>query len=369
MRSLPLVLVGFSFAFGGALFAQDLGSKDKAALVKIYEKWIAESDADQKEDLAYGLAGFGKPGIEHLLTLRPKKGQEAAQQELKDAAPKLLGADLLEGRTPKNKATWFPVLLAEKEIAVAGKDEDLVAFRVLDTPDSATGNIQVETWKQKGKGRSFGAGEHASVPVEGRKVTKSWRPNSGYDEREFEIDLGNGKLGLRFVGPAHYLLRSDPAQALAMPGVQSIDGLKVGAIKTRFYAGVPETFGLVDERLQAYLFRVFPGCKPLLVSEAEAASFAQYESVQVQTRFDRPDGAPFVLVRIAEPENAGVTENRAAAAWGFTRTLLPIPRDRLIIAGGSGATIDGCRFFRNGQWEACWPELSAFLRKNFPEDS
>ena len=96
--------------------------------------------------------------------------------------------------------------------------------------------------------------------------------------------------------------------------------------------------------LSKYIERTIPGCEPLPLSDAERASFAQYEMVQIEYRLTRPDGAPLLLVKFAELKQIGFQPWHEDYIVNFARQITGMPAANVLLLAGTNRAPEANQF-------------------------
>ncbi|MCA9319724.1 MAG: hypothetical protein KDB53_03265 [Planctomycetes bacterium] len=353
------------------VLAQDeLTSKDQRELEKSM-KALLKSPEDDRAEASLRLLFHGRKGLEWLESQVSK--HKDWQQPIFDVwgtAAQLMGEDLLAKEDAFAEPEWMPFLLEVDEVLLLRRDEEhLAGIKVLKDPNPAMGKLTFEWWSAEGARKKLISADSGQATVEGQKATKTWRPNTGYDEYDYDLAFADYTLRIRFVGPQHLVVRPDAKHAMVPTGLDTPKTYKTSESKLTFWSGAPKDTARFERRLQDYLYRILPGATALLVDDKSAADFSQYEQVRVSLRISRGDGRLHVLVRLAEHESSGLTENRAVLARRFARQIVPVLDADIHIAGGDAPALEGNQFWNGKTWAPPNPELLKFLRLNYSEDS
>lgn len=344
-----------------------LDSKSKSAIKKAMARYV-KTPVDDKPELLPEFMRHGRLGIEFLETLKKKKGYSGDIALIKHRARTMLGFDLLERQKAKEEDAYHPNYFAYGELVLLRRGQTLAGLRVSEALDATDGRISVEVWRQDGRGKSLAqpGGLHETKTLDGKKCARSLKPNSAYDEYEFDVPIGDLGATLRFVGPAYFLIKFQADVEIAVEGFRKPEKVKSPA-KLSWIRDAGD-LSRARELLQAYLFRAVPGCEPLQLTEEEREAFAQYEAVQIESRRARPGGSPIVLVKFPEPGGITYTELEDAYLRNFVRELLPVRDEHILVTGGSSSGYEGNHFWLDGEWKRPTPALVKVLRTNFVED-
>lgn len=346
-----------------------LDTKAKTAIKRAIAKYV-KTPVDDKPAMLGEFMRYGRLGLEFLDELKEKTPAYSADVSLiRHRAKTMLGLDLLEREHAKKRPKYHPDYFAFGEIVLFKRDGDVFGgLRVLDTLDGTEGKIEVETWLQTGPGKTLvqPGGLSGVATVEGTKCPKTLRPNTAYEEFEFPVKAGDVTVTIRFIGPAYFLVKLDGSTEFAVTGLDKAK--KIRASDPHHYVQSPDDLARARELMTEYLFRVVPGCEPLKLDESERDAFAQYEAVQVEARYERPGGAPILLVKFPEPGALGFTDLEDAYLRNFAYELLPIPEENVLVMGGMSAGYEGNKFWKDGKWRRPSKGIIEILRKQFVED-
>ncbi len=368
---LPLLLL--ALALPTSLEAQErpeLGSRQKNEVKKYMQRYAKARNDEDREEAIVALLSHGRAAVAYLESAGLKPDQEEAFATVKEESEKRLGLDILKDNKSAPAHSWSISYLTMGEIALVRKDEIFAGFMVHDGPEVALGKIKVSWWCQTGPARKLdqAGGEKGELDLEGKRVEKPLKANSGYDEFEYDFELGGSRHKLRFIGPAYFLFEPAPTWGFCFSGESKPSKLKNSDDGLVFLDSRSDAVPRLQRQLQDYVYRVVPGAEPLNLSEEEKAQFAQYEAVQIFIRRQRRDSGLVVLVRFLEPESIGFADHHTSYIINFIREILPIEPDSVLISAGSAPSLEGNQFWEKGKWVKPRGKLVEKLRGTFPED-
>ncbi len=345
-----------------------IGSKGKREIKKALTSYVKADDEVGRNRARGIILSHGRPAVAHLLTFAKSKNLSAAAAAIRFQAPKVLGWDLLALKAPAH-GPFGSSYYSLGEVALVKRGGKLFGFRVLESPDPDDGVAVIDYWIQDSIDRALDqpGGKSGQLRVTGTVATNLLKPNTGYTERDFALELNGLKASVRFVGPDLLRPHFDGEVSWALSGKKTPKGLYGNRKELYFLREETEAFRKLRGTLVEYLFRVLPGCTPLPLEDAEEiASFAQYQQVQVVLRRTRPEGRIAVLVQLPEYQNSGFETFHMAYLENYCRELLGDAEVQYMVAGGPGPGLEGGVFWIKGSWKRPDVKLKRFLRQCFP---
>jgi len=356
-----------------SVFSQDrLDPRLRKALPKALRSYMRSDSPEDRDRWALAVCAGGRPGLRWLKTKNAKRPKALeALADLSGRAARILGEDILDADPKVTPWDWYPNLLQVGEVLLVKRaDGALAALRVLNDPYPGDGRLTFEWWIPKKDAATVAGGRRGKDRAVGSKASRPWRPQSGWTEYDYSLEFDGFRADLRFVGPLHLLIRLDGKTPVALTGSTSAKSVRLrGARAPRFLTQPPKSWLRVPGDLQAYLFRLLPGCSPLRLKPDEKKSFAHFESVQVTLRLQRGTGLPLVLVHLLEPDEAGLLPEHLPLLDRFLRVLVPDAVPSLLIMGGDAPAMEGNRFFGPGGWAPPTGKQVQLLRREFSEES
>ncbi|MCB9831144.1 MAG: hypothetical protein H6807_01620 [Planctomycetes bacterium] len=372
--AIKLVIVFVAIGLGGlsalAQPAPEINSRQKNEVKKYLQRYAKARSDEEKEDAMIGLFRHGRGGLAFLESAPLKPDEQAAVEELKKVAPQRLGFDILKENKSVPLAPWSISYLKFGEICLVRKDDVFAGFVIEDSPEVATGKIKLTWWCQTGPAKKLdqAGGEKGELEIEGKKAEKPFKPNSGYDEYDFDFELGGTRHKLRFIGPAYFLFEPAPTWGFCFSGESKPGKLKNSDDSIVYVDARSDAVPRLTRQLQDYVYRIVPGAEPLNLSEAEKSQFAQYEAVQIFIRRQRRSSDLLVLIRFLEKNQIQFAEYHPDYIANFIREILPIDEDSLLISVGSAPSLEGNEYWEKGKWVRPKGKLIEKLRATFPED-
>ncbi|MFT7617866.1 MAG: hypothetical protein ACI97A_001505 [Planctomycetota bacterium] len=370
-----LLFVTFLLAFSTVIAAQapkrELGSKAKTDLKKQLTKYARAKKDKDKNIAANGVLKHGRLGIEFLSGMTLKEKNQAALTAIKEMSEKALGLDILKKDEAGKVSDFAQSYISFDEIVLLRKDKVFAGFLLHESPEVASGELTYSWWRQEGPAKKLaqaGGTSGEKITVKGTKAVKPFKPNAGYDEYNYALEIGELKVIVRFIGPAYFLYKLASAPPFCFTGTNKPGKLSSSDKSLGFVAVKKSPIGKLKKKLSTYVFRTVPGAEPLNMEEGDQSAFAQYESVQVEVRRTRLTSSLIVLIRFAEPDAITFEDHMPIFIANFIREILPIEDKNLLIASGSAPSYEANKYWQKGKWVPAKGAITKFLRKNFPED-
>lgn len=344
-----------------------LSSKAKREVKKGLTLYAKASDNAERAAAATKVLLHGRRAVEHLSVFADSKRLSAAAAAIRFSAPKELGWDLLAKSAP-TRGPFHPSYFVLGEVAVLQTETTLAGFRVLSTPDPDDGIAVIDYWTQSKVDRDLAqaGGQSGQRRVTGTAAAKPLKRNSGYNELDFEFNVGGIDIKIRFVGPTALRPYESPTVGWALSGQSEPKGLAGNTRSLHFQRQESEALLRLRNTLAEYLYRVLPGCTPLPLERDELQSFAQYQQVQVTLRLTRPEGRPVILVRLPEYKTSGFQAYHEDYIRNYCHELFATTPVEVLISGGAGSGLEGGMFWLKSAWRRPNKSLKHFLRQNFP---
>ena len=345
-----------------------LTSKQRTALTKtFYKVQKAKSDA-AREMLFPALFRYGSPGVDALLELRKKKGTTELCDRIEAESEHRLGLDLLTDETLP-KVTWAPTRFSFGEIVLVKTKASFGGFQVLSESAVHEGKIRVRTWSLPDAKRKLTdtVGETKEIDVAGTKVASPIVPNSGYSEYDFQFEVGEHRVTLRYLGPVAFTHTFGDGVGYCYAGTHKPTGLKATDKKLRYVESAQPESARAAKRLQKYVFRTVDGCEELLVDTADQAEFASFEQVQVFIRPARRTSRPVVMVRFLEFDRVGLAEFHPDLFAAFLRRMIDVDPADIYLIGGTEPSLTACRVRTKNKWMPIDTKQLKRLVAEFPE--
>ncbi len=348
-----------------------LTNEVRQELQKLLATFLKARSEEDRAAILPNILCHGKPAVDYLLSLKPKSDapSQAAIEEIDRLSVLPLGLDLLKEAGPKPSefsANYFRA----GEIVLFRKDERFGGFAVTPASNPVSGSIALKWWAQKSLARKLAdaGGQSGEVAASGRPITPSMRPNSGYTDLLFEFSIEALDLKIRFVGPAAYRLKYGGDVAFAFSAEGNQKKILGSDPKITWLTEEPEELSRAKSLLSRYIERTIPGCESLPLTEAEKASFAQYEMVQIDYRQTRPDAAPLFLIRFQELRQTGFQPYHRDYMVNFLREIVDLGPSNVLLMAGVSQSPEANQFLIKNEWARPSKEIVQLLRSNFPEE-